>query len=52
MWTSIDRAESGTVSWGIKAIVAFGLAISLRGTRPNWGATAAMAFMVCVKFLP
>ena len=49
---AIDRAESCTISWGIKATVAFGHAICLRGTRPNWGATAAMAFMASVKFLP
>ena len=48
----IDRAESASVIWGIKATVAFGHAIFLRGTRPNWGATAAMAFMASLKFLP
>ena len=44
--------EEKVVSWGIKATVAFGYAIFLRGTRPKWGATEAMAFMASVKFLP
>ena len=40
------------VYMGIKATVAFGHATFLRGTRPNWGATEAMAFMASLKFLP
>ena len=34
-----------------EAAVAFEYSISLRGTRLNWGATAAMAFMASLKFL-